>query len=120
MLLLTKNSANEFTIDAYSLRADFSAITIYYFEFIHDQQKELFEVTLTDISPYIESYNMFELDLSAVLTTMTKEGDYEYKVFDTIDKDNLVANGKMRLFGTLRPNKTNEITTGNNKIYDDK
>ena len=120
MLLLTKNSLNEFTIDAYSLRNDFTDLRTYYFEFINDQQKELFEITLTDISPYIESYNTFELDLSTQLQTMTKEGDYEYKVYDTADKNNLVANGKMRLFGALRPNKTNEITTGDNKIYEDK
>ena len=120
MIILNKNSLNEFTIDAYSLRTDFTAPTTYYFEFINDQQKELFEITLTDISPYIESYNTFELDLSTQLLAMTKEGDYEYKVYDTADKDNLVANGKMRLFGALRPNKTNEITTGDNKIYEDK
>lgn len=120
MIILSKNSLNEFTIDAYSLRLDFTTPTICFFEFINDQQKKLFEVTLTDISPFIESYNTFELDLSSVLTDMTKEGDYEYKVFDTEDKDNLVANGKMHLKGADRNNKTNEITTGNNKIYDDK
>ena len=120
MIILNKNSNNTFTIDAYSLRADFTDPTIYYFEFINDQQRELFEITLTDVSPFIESYNTFELDLTTELPNMVYEGDYEYKVYDTSDKDNLVAIGKMTLKGTPRANSTNEITTGNNDIYEDK
>ena len=116
MLLLTKNSLNEFTIDAYSLRNDFTAPTVCYFEFINDQEQRLFDITLTDISPFIESYNTFELDLTTQLTDMVYEGDYEYKVYDTAGKDNLVAIGKMTLKGTPRDNATNEITTGDNNI----
>lgn len=120
MIILNKNSNNTFTIDAYSLRTDFTAPTVCYFEFINDQEQRLFEITLTDISPYIESYNTFELDLTTELPNMVYEGDYEYKVFDTSDKDNLVAIGKMTLKGAPRDNATNEITTGDNDIYEDK
>ncbi len=117
MLYLTLNSQNEIVLDC---SPNTAIDSLFYFEFIHDQQKKLFEITLEDQSQYPESYNVFELDLSVDLLDMVKRGDYEYKVYDAVDKDNMVAIGKMKLVGTDRPNKTNNITTGNNKIHNDR
>jgi hypothetical protein len=117
MITLAINSSNTFVVDC---SPNVAVDGIFYFEFIHDQQQTLFEITLEDNSPYPDSYNLFILDLTTELQSMVKLGDYEYKIYDSEDKDNLVAIGKMVLTAPPREEKTNEVTTGNNKIHEDR
>jgi hypothetical protein len=117
MINLTLNQLNTFALDLFPLRK--TQGSDYWFEFKHDQQKKLFEIVLTDVSVAPISYQLFELDLAVDLQNMTFTGDYEYKVFDSVQKDNLVGIGKMKLVGQPRANKTNQIITGDNKIHNE-
>lgn len=116
MIALTKNSVNQFTLDC---SPNVNTSGIFYFEFTHLQQRRVFDLELEDLSPFPNSFNLFELDLPTDEPDMTKTGDYEYKVFDTPQKENIVAIGFAVLSDAPRDNKVNQVATGNNKIHED-
>ncbi len=80
-LLIVKGQAGMLCVTASELSTSDS--DEYRFVFKEDTQRKNYEVTLTDISDYKHSYNLFAFTEGTTLTLPT--GNYEYFVYDSND-----------------------------------
>ena len=117
MIWLKKNSVNTFVCTASDLRLNEG--DSFYLEFVHDQEKKVYSITLNNISDFPYRYDKFSITLPDDLA-LKFEGDYRYYIYENDTKENLLEVGKMTLEGEPRDNKTNNVATGDNYIHDDK
>jgi hypothetical protein len=116
MIYFHKDSTNVFYVRVAELRENVG--NTYHFTFYHDQQKKLLSINLVDTSSFSYRYSEFTLTLPADLVDMKIVGEYQYKIYEDDTKTNLLYVGKMKLVATPRANVVNNVTIGDNKIYD--